>query len=99
MEFLKESCALPNGLAGLLPKRLQAVACGVEGEGQQVHGRERPGQVFLSMAEVVGQVIAVILQFNTLKLSFSIFQRARAQAAISTTFFAVTGRLVTKAPS
>jgi hypothetical protein len=54
VEFLKESCARPNGLAGLLPKRLQAVARGVEGEGQQVHGREGPGQVFLSMAEVVG---------------------------------------------
>ena len=58
MEFLKESRARPDGLAGLLPKRLQAVAGGVENEGQQVHGRERPGQVFLSMAEVVGQVIA-----------------------------------------
>ena len=48
------------------------------------------------MAEVVLEVVAVCLR--TLKVSFSIFQRARAQWAISATLARFTGRLVTKAP-
>ena len=46
----------------MLPERLHAVASGMEGEGQQVHGRKHPGQIFLPMSEVVGQVIGIILQ-------------------------------------
>ena len=51
----------PNGFAGLLPERFQAVASGMEGEGQKVHGGECSGQIFLSIREV-RQVIAVASQ-------------------------------------
>ena len=62
MEVLKESGAGCDGLAGLLPGDFQAVANRVEGKGQQVHRGEDPGQVLFAVSEVVGQVIAVILQ-------------------------------------
>jgi hypothetical protein len=41
-------------LAGLLPEGFDAVACSMEGEGQQVHGGEGSGQIFLSVPEVMG---------------------------------------------
>src|SRR5665213_2933321 len=62
VEFLEEAGASPDSLAGLFPEGFQAVTCGMEGEGQQVHGREHPGQVFVSMPEVVRQVVAVVFQ-------------------------------------
>jgi len=46
----------------LNPEGFQAVVDGMEGEGEQVHGGEGFGQVFLSMAEVVFEVVAVVFQ-------------------------------------
>ena len=40
VEILKETFARPKRLACLLPECVQAVAGGVEGEGQQVHSSE-----------------------------------------------------------
>jgi hypothetical protein len=62
VEILKETFARPKRLACLLPECFQAVAGGVEGEGQQVHSSEYSGQVFLAVPEVVGQVIAIVFQ-------------------------------------
>jgi hypothetical protein len=67
----------------------------MECEGEQVHGGEHHGEVLLAVAEVVFEVVAVGLE--DVKLSFSIFHRALAQATISATVSRVTGSEVTKA--
>jgi hypothetical protein len=43
MQILKEAGTRSDRLASLLPERFQAVTCGMEGEGQQVHGGEGYG--------------------------------------------------------
>jgi len=61
-KILKEASSRPDRRASLLPKIFQAITCGMEGEGQQVHGGEGSGQAFIPVAEVVCQVIAVVFQ-------------------------------------
>jgi hypothetical protein len=77
VEFLEEAGAPPANLAGLLPERFQAVANGMECEGQKV--REYPGQAFVLMPKVVRQVVACArsrsaaptsLTYSVLRLSF-----------------------------
>ena len=69
----------------------------MDGESQHVHGGEQHGEVLFAVAEIMFEMIAVILRM--LKLSFSIFHLALAQVAISATFSRETLSEVTKAPS
>ncbi len=94
--MLEQAAAGAEPLAGLLPQGFGEFAGGVQGEGEQVEDDEHGGEGVLAVAEVVFEVAAVLP--GTLKVSFSIFQRARAQSASSTTLSRSTWRLVTKAP-
>src|SRR5208283_4352140 len=75
------------------PKIVANVADGMDCEGEQVQGDQNGREVLFSMAEAVFEVVTLV---RTLKVSFSIFHRARLQAASSTTFSRSTGRSVTK---
>ncbi|MBY6243612.1 hypothetical protein [Methylosinus sp. Sm6] len=50
------------GLAGFHPQRLETIADGVHGEGQEVHGREQHGEVLLAMAEIMLEMVAVVFE-------------------------------------
>ena len=50
------------GLAGIDPQIFEAVADGVDREGQEVHGCEQHGQVLFAVAEIVFEMIAVVFQ-------------------------------------
>ncbi len=58
----EESCSFGDDFPGLGPLGFQAVAYGVEGEGEQVQGGEGFGQMLFSVAEVVFQTVAVVFE-------------------------------------
>ena len=48
--------------SGLAPGRLAEVEHGAPGEGEEVEGGERHGQIGLAMAEIVFELVAVVFQ-------------------------------------
>jgi hypothetical protein len=66
----------------------------LNGEGQQVQGHQDGREVALAVTEAVLDVVSLGLE--NVKVSFSIFQRARPQAASSATLWGPTGKSVTK---
>ena len=50
------------GLPRLCPEVFEAIADGMEGEGQEVHGGEQHGEVLLAVAEIVFELVALVLQ-------------------------------------
>ena len=66
----------------------------MEREGEQVEGDQDAGQCFLAVAKIVLEIVSVGLEH--VEVSFSIFHRARPQAASSATLSGVTARSVTK---
>ena len=95
-QVLEQACPGAEAAPGVLPLVFGEFADRVQGEGEQVEDDEHGGEGVLAVAEVVFEVVAVLP--GTLKVSFPIFQRARAQSASSTTLSRSTSRLVTKAP-
>jgi hypothetical protein len=98
---LKFTAPLPVRLAvfvahpasGRLPVVVDEVGHRVHGECDEVHGHEHGRQMLFAVAEVVLEVVMVL---SVLKVSLSIFQRARPLAANSTTLSFVTAKSVTK---
>ena len=95
-QVLEQAEAGAEPLPGPLPEGFGEFAGGVQGEGEEVGDDEHAGEGVPAVAEVVLEVVAVLLE--DVEVSFSIFQRARAQSASSATLPRSTGRLVTKAP-
>src|SRR5215213_2279630 len=61
-DVLEEAGARAFGGSGLGPELFEAVADRMECEGEQVHGGEHHGEVLLTVAEVVLEVVAVALE-------------------------------------
>ncbi len=61
-DMLEKSLAGALGGPGVNPRLFEAVADGVYGKRQQVHGGEPHGEVLLAVAEVVLEVVAVGLE-------------------------------------
>ena len=81
--MLEQAEAGAEPLPGLPPEVFGEFARRVQAEGEQVGDDEHGGEGVLAVAEVVFEVVAVLP--GTSKVSFSIFQRARAQSASSAT--------------
>jgi hypothetical protein len=60
---LEQALSGAFGIAGLDPQFFEAVADGVEREGEKVHGGEQHGQVLFAVAEIVLKMIAVVFQY------------------------------------
>ena len=93
-QVLEEAISRTTGDDGGAPGDDAEIGGGVECEGEQVEGDQNAGESFLAVPKVVFEIVSVV--FSTLKVSFSIFQRARPQAASSATVPAVIARSVTK---
>jgi hypothetical protein len=92
--MFEESASGAGLIDRLKPEIVGQVGDGVEREGQQVEDGKDGREVLLAVAEIVFEVVA--LGFQGVEASFSIFQRARPQAANSTTVSRPTGRSVMK---
>ena len=60
--MLEQADPRPECRACLLPQGLEQVACSVHCESQEVQDRQHAGQGFLSMAEIVLEVVAISLE-------------------------------------
>ena len=61
-DVFEEAFSSALGLAGFDPQVFEAVADGVHGESQEVHGGEQHGEVLLAVAEIMFEMIAVVLE-------------------------------------
>ena len=95
-QVLEQTCPGAEALPGVLPLGFGEFAGGAQGEGGQVEDDGHGGEGVPAVAEVVFEAAAALL--GTLKVSFSIFQRARTQSASSATLSRSAWRLATKAP-
>ena len=60
-QVLEEALARPKDIAGLFPGGFEGFAQPVAGEGKEVQGSEQGRQVLLAVAEVVLEMVAVVL--------------------------------------
>src|SRR3954447_7575459 len=93
-QIFEEPAARAHLLHRPAPEIFGQIADGMEGESEKVQGHEHGGKIDFPVPEVVFEMVSVVLR--TLKLSFSIFQRARPQAASSATVSGPTSRSVMK---
>lgn len=62
LDMLEEALAGAGRGSGVDPELFETIADRVTGEGQEVHGGEHHGEVLLAVAEIVFEVVAVVLE-------------------------------------
>jgi hypothetical protein len=63
-DVFEEAFSGELGLAGFDPQIFEAVADGIRGEGQHVHGGEQHDEVMLAVTEIMLEMIAVVLELR-----------------------------------
>ena len=93
-QMLEEPVCGATGDDSLAPCQDRERGGGMERKGEYIAHDEDAGQCLLPCPKLCSRLYPLVL--STLKVSFSIFQRARPHAAISATLPALTSRSVTK---